>query len=161
MGIDLEIFNEEVSDDLRCSICLEVYDHPTQISTCKHIFCSTCIHKWIEKCDQMPTCPHDRQKISKYLLKSAPKAMKKEISQLKVKCEFRPNGCYSSVKYSDQKQHHNNCEYNPKNSKKCSHWLKKGSFYGAREVVAKTNYVYLTTMPSLYSYSYCTIANRY
>ena len=164
MGIDSEIFSEEVSDDLRCSICLEVYDQPIQISSCKHIFCSTCIHKWIERCDHSPTCPHDRQKITKYMLKSAPKSLKKEISQLKVKCEFRPNGCYAAVKYSEQKQHHNNCEYNPKHSKKFGNWLKKGSMCGSnRFVEAKhnLNYVYLTTMPSLYSYSYCAIPNRF
>ncbi|XP_054163877.1 E3 ubiquitin-protein ligase NRDP1-like [Oppia nitens] len=164
MGIDLEIFNEDVSDDLRCSICLEVYDQPIQIATCKHIFCAHCIHKWIEKCGQQPTCPHDRRKISKYVLKQAPKLIKKEINQLKVKCNFRSNGCFASIKYSDLKQHLNTCIYNPKYPKKSGNWLKRTSICNVNKSnydTSRTNYVYLTTMPSLYSYSYCTIANRY
>jgi hypothetical protein len=160
MGIDSELFCEEVNEDLRCSICLEVFDQPLQISTCKHIFCANCIHQWINKCDEKPTCPHDRRKISRNSLKSAPKHVKKQIDHLIVKCQFRSNGCYAPVKYNELKQHQQNCEFNPKFSNKISKWLRRSSFYGSK-VEHKSNYLYITTMPSLYSYSYCNIANRY
>lgn len=160
MGIDSEILCGEVVDDLRCSICLEVYDHPIQISTCKHIFCANCIYQWINKCDDAPTCPCDRRTISRHLLRSAPKHLKKQINQLGVKCQFMSKGCKATVKYHELKQHQQNCEFNPKYSRKLCQWLKRNSLCGTK-FENKSNYLYLTTMPSLYSYSYCTIANRY
>jgi hypothetical protein len=160
MGIDSELFCEEVNEDLRCSICLEVFDQPLQISTCKHIFCANCIYQWINKCSEKPTCPHDRRRISRHYLKSAPKYVKKQIDHLLVKCQFNSIGCHARVKYNQLKQHQQNCEFNPKFSNKLSKWLRRSSFYGSK-VENKRNYLYITTMPSLYSYSYCNIANRY
>lgn len=41
-------------DDSTCSICLREYVDPSIIRACEHIFCFTCISKWLA---HKPCCP--------------------------------------------------------------------------------------------------------
>ena len=51
--------NGNVDEELQCSICKGVLRTPYQSTQCEHVFCFTCIHKWIP---QGETCPIDRLK---------------------------------------------------------------------------------------------------
>ncbi|KAF5294158.1 hypothetical protein FQR65_LT10869 [Abscondita terminalis] len=46
-------------DLLKCSICMELYNYPVELSNCKHVFCKECIKSYLEYADkeQPSGCP--------------------------------------------------------------------------------------------------------
>lgn len=165
MGYDQERFIDEIADELKCAICLDVLEVPIQLSTCHHVFCQACILQWMNKCEKAPTCPQDRRKIgSKSQLKAACSKIRSQLSQLRVKCNYASRGCRDIAKLSSIKEHEKECEFNPQLS-----WFRRRSISLAKEAAQKIKqkelnqfkYVYLGPMPSLYSYSYCTLVHRF
>ncbi|KAI8611632.1 hypothetical protein BC830DRAFT_642667 [Chytriomyces sp. MP71] len=52
---------QELSDNLRCSICTDAFHNPRRLSNCGHYFCESCISAWNET---NHICPIDRTPIS-------------------------------------------------------------------------------------------------
>lgn len=48
-GRDTSLFVEEIDEDLLCAICHNVFVDPKEITSCGHIFCSSCISLWITR----------------------------------------------------------------------------------------------------------------
>ncbi len=53
----------EISNNLKCSICKEVFQNPRKLSGCGHTFCAACLTTWIGRPDAQPTCPIDRMPV--------------------------------------------------------------------------------------------------
>jgi hypothetical protein len=60
MGFEENRFVDNISDDFKCSICLEVFENPIMSPNCEHLFCKECINRWI---GQHISCPIDRNNL--------------------------------------------------------------------------------------------------
>jgi hypothetical protein len=47
---------EEFSEVLKCAICLEIMNDPTNVKHCNHKFCASCIEKYIRAEKKCPSC---------------------------------------------------------------------------------------------------------
>ncbi|KAL8619238.1 hypothetical protein ACOMHN_050019 [Nucella lapillus] len=60
MGLDLELFEGDVPEDLVCGLCHKVVVHPVHSSTCTHLFCKACLRRQRlegQKAEEAPQCP--------------------------------------------------------------------------------------------------------
>ena len=112
MGIDIERFDGSVDDELICPICQLVLENPLHLIQCEHVFCYSCIWKWIQTGNE--TCPIDRKKFKKEDLKT-PRLMIKFLDKLDIKCDYANNGCTSIVKLEQLAHHKKDCKFNPNN----------------------------------------------
>ena len=53
--------NQNDSDQLICSICLNEPEDPVKLVECGHVFCSECLYRWII---DHPSCPFCRAKVA-------------------------------------------------------------------------------------------------
>lgn len=114
MGYDTDYFEEEVSEELKCSICNGVLESPV-ITPCDHLFCSWCIGIWIPI---HQTCPIDRLPLRRCMLKSAPRVIRNMINQLRMKCQY--DGCKEYFPVEIVQQHLNECKFNPSYTVQCT-----------------------------------------
>lgn len=42
--------------NITCAVCFDVFNKPTIISTCQHVFCKECIQAWFKQHEICPTC---------------------------------------------------------------------------------------------------------
>ena len=112
MGIDIKRFDGSVDDELICPICQLVLENPLHIIQCEHVFCHSCIWKWIQTGNE--TCPIDRKKFEKEDLKR-PRLVIKFLDKLDIKCDYANNGCTSIVKLEQLAHHKKDCKINPNN----------------------------------------------
>ena len=80
-----------VSDDMRCGICMEVMTTPLQDNCdfAKHSFCQTCIHSWLE---QRQICPMSKKALNKQGLVSNAEAAQK-LNDVDTKCPNSRSKC--------------------------------------------------------------------
>lgn len=88
-------------DDFICSICLQYYDTPSYISSCRHTYCMMCI----SKCDKCPLC---RSNIYSIIYDDDVSDRMKNIYDTCSICKYRSN--ISSLSYHT---HHNMCYPTP------------------------------------------------
>ena len=81
--IAFELLDNPMIEELTCSICLEIFNKPTQ-TECNHRFCKGCIDSYFGT-DLVKNCPLCRTFIHKSQLKHSAFA-ESIISKLKVKC---------------------------------------------------------------------------
>ena len=112
MGIDIERFDGSVDDELICPICQLVLENPLHLIQCEHVFCYSCIWKWIQTGNE--TCPIDRKKFEKEDLKR-PRFVTKFLDKLDIKCDYANYGCTSIVKLEQLAHHIKGCRFNPGN----------------------------------------------
>lgn len=79
---------DEISLNLQCSICNEVFNNPMRLD-CGHTYCYECIKTWIKKKNQCPNC---RQKIIESLI-SRDLLAYNIINDLEVSCNNENKGC--------------------------------------------------------------------
>lgn len=82
------INSEEISLNLQCSICNEIFNNPMRLD-CGHTYCYDCIKNWISKKNQCPNC---RQKIVESLI-SRDLLAYNIINDLEVSCNNENKGC--------------------------------------------------------------------
>ncbi len=87
-GCDIE-FVGEVPERFICNICTKVLRDPHLTGCCGQHFCESCLTHWFNK-HKSKTCPHCREKNLAHMQN---KALKREISELKVCCTLRREGC--------------------------------------------------------------------
>lgn len=60
IGIDYE-YVEQISEELQCVICKEIYERPVMLVQCQHQFCQDCLECWLK---ETLTCPICRREVS-------------------------------------------------------------------------------------------------
>lgn len=96
---------ENVPDDLICSICMTVPVEP-RITPCSHLFCLTCIRQALRT---QNLCPIDRRPCSQNQLKRLDGLSLRIWSGIQVKCGYHENGCAWRGSIADYKSHTENC----------------------------------------------------
>ncbi|XP_070185297.1 uncharacterized protein [Littorina saxatilis] len=144
MGLDLELFEEEVPEELICAVCNKVLVHPVE-STCTHLFCGACLKKRLKK-EETRTCPkcdtrlnhktkapsvplkvrllnllircsYDCEKICK--LSEMPDHVSEECPRAPVACPHMQNGCWMKVRRGELEEHVGECQHRKVNCEAC------------------------------------------
>jgi len=96
--IDLVIddeFYKSVSEEVTCSICLDIKKDPLMCSKCQNSYCSNCIKDWKKKSSQCPFKCNEPSYIPARLVKNL-------ICKLNFKCQ---NGCDKIIPYEKLEMH--------------------------------------------------------
>lgn len=88
-------------DNLKCSVCLDIFDKPVRIP-CKHVFCQNCIDMQINVVE--PKCPMCRAVFNKLLVRPA-----NDISQKIFSTEGTCSSCSKKMVLSQLKSHSLEC----------------------------------------------------
>lgn len=115
MGFDTDRFEEDINEELICSICSGVLELPLT-TPCDHLFCTNCINYWL---DRHETCPIDRCPLRPCMMKKAPRAIRNLINKLRINCKFVQDGCKVYVSLENYHLHVNECKYNPNSTIQC------------------------------------------
>jgi len=99
---------EEVSQDLFCSICMNVPTKPV-ITPCEHLFCQHCVKRHLK--DHL-NCPVDRKLCRPEDIKSVMKGtfIYRIWSSIKVKCEYHNSGCLWIGEIGGYTKHSESCQ---------------------------------------------------
>jgi len=137
MGLDINRFAEEVDEEFKCAICLNVLENPVN-GPCGHVFCRQCIMTWLESGPTARpirsgsrtvyasgTCPVDRKSLYRDELLEAAIPFKAILSKLKIKCDFQEFGCKNVVTVGTLKDHVKTCNFNPEEVVECPHGCAK------------------------------------
>ena len=81
-------FTKPVPERFYCNICTKVLRNPQLTFCCGQHFCESCLKHWSKK--QKTTCPHCREENFNHVLN---KALKREISDLEIRCTKQGLGC--------------------------------------------------------------------
>ena len=96
---------ENVPDDLICSICMTVPVEP-RITPCSHLFCLTCIRQALRT---QNLCPIDRRSCTQGQLKRLDGLSLRIWSGIQVKCGYYEIGCAWRGSIADYSSHTENC----------------------------------------------------
>lgn len=114
-GYDVNLFLCDISKELICSICLGIFNSPVQETVCSHIFCQHCITQWIQN---VKMCPLSKNPMNFKDLRSPPKRLTRELSDLTLQCEFQ--GCDAIINYNEIESHYSRCKFNPNQTIMCT-----------------------------------------
>ena len=99
MGYEITRFEDEVDEELMCSICGQVLEAPIQIRKCEHCFCESCINEWLK---HRPVYPNDRNPVSPMEdLTQPPRILRNLLSRLKITCDKEEFGCTVNVSHHE------------------------------------------------------------
>lgn len=126
MGWDIGRFADEVDEEFKCSICLNVLEQPVN-GPCGHVFCSSCINTWLDQSQRNATqisgprrriifsgtCPVDRKALCREELVDAAIPFRNMLSRLKMKCDFEQYGCNTITPLGSIRDHVRSCTWNP------------------------------------------------
>ncbi len=117
MGYEITRFQEDVDEELICTICGLVLESPVQVRQCEHCFCGSCVYEWLK---YQRVCPVDRSPVSpREDLIQPPRILRNLLARLKISCINKEFGCDSVVRLDGLQSHLNECEYNPKRPVAC------------------------------------------
>ncbi|CAG9760266.1 unnamed protein product [Ceutorhynchus assimilis] len=116
MGYEVTRFQGEVDDELICPICSAVFEDPIQAHECEHIFCNSCITRWIS---EQPTCPVDRKPLTASLLTPVPRILRNLLAKLTISCDNAEYGCSRTLGLETLTAHLKECLHNPKRPVVC------------------------------------------
>jgi len=95
---------EGLSEELICSICLDIVWKPICCSKCSSPFGETCLNNWFEYNKLCPKqCIFEKSEVTPLL--------KRLINKIEFYCLFKHNGCNQIIKYGDFYNHVNLCDY--------------------------------------------------
>lgn len=144
MGLDINRFPDEVDEEFKCSICLNVLERPVH-GSCGHLFCLTCISVWLESSSShgygsplsssvgsrlsrrgltVGTCPVDRKELRKEDLVEVALPFRAFLFRLNIKCDYEPFGCKAVVPFGSLKDHVRDCNFNPDEQVECQNGCK-------------------------------------
>ncbi|XP_028416167.1 uncharacterized protein LOC114539791 [Dendronephthya gigantea] len=109
-GYDGELFEYPVSDNFKCSICLNVLKNPKSCGRNQHYFCFGCIGQHLENSH---TCPECMEVLTPDTLMQPPRLLLNCISELRIKCSFNERGCPEFVLLARLQNHEDECEFAP------------------------------------------------
>ena len=99
-GFDYD-FIDEVSEELKCTICLQVFQDPNLTSCCGNRYCRKCIEKIVQQKMPCPFCQHPGFTLM------LDKLYVRKVNSLRVKC---PNGCEWRGDLGKVEEHKKNCQ---------------------------------------------------
>ena len=100
-----------VSDDLICSICLEVPRDPRVCQNGDHLFCLDHITRHLH--ENSHTCPVCRDYLTQETLRRPRVYLKNSLGKLKIKCDYHDRGCPDVVLLENIQEHVDQCEFSP------------------------------------------------
>lgn len=104
--LEVDLFDRTPDPDLLCAICHCVLFNPTEASTCRHVFCRSCIMTWLNSGAQgARTCPTCRSAMTSYNLRRALPALCNVIGRLVMRCVNHGAGCSTQLKVEQLETH--------------------------------------------------------
>lgn len=87
----------EPDPNLLCPICHDPLVDPVT-TPCDHTFCYRCLRQSIDSSPSGTACPIDREPLAWPNCFSAPRLIRTQLNNLKVKCPYHARGCKSEVR---------------------------------------------------------------
>ncbi|KAF5027784.1 hypothetical protein F66182_115 [Fusarium sp. NRRL 66182] len=87
----------EPDANLLCPICHDPLVDPVT-TPCDHTFCYRCLRQSIDSSPSGTACPIDREPLAWPNCFSAPRLIRTQLNNLKVKCPYQARGCKSEVR---------------------------------------------------------------
>ncbi|KAF4675603.1 hypothetical protein FOL47_007555 [Perkinsus chesapeaki] len=100
---------DNISPNLHCSVCCEVFTDPICAWPCGHTFCQECLYQWLDL--RNTTCPECRQTITRQNCHKDLMA-RKFLDEQDVYCPYR--GCLWDGKHGDLEAHMGECDCDPR-----------------------------------------------
>lgn len=109
MGLDVEVFVDQVNNDLLCPFCTKVLEDPVA-SACGHTFCNPCLQKALsKKCKVCPKCDQDLTMVQ---ITPACDKLIEELGRLSLHCKNQTVGCKTVANLEDMEDHlGRECQY--------------------------------------------------
>ena len=109
-GYEDERFQQIVSRSFHCIICTNVIKDAVMCPQNEHLFCRTCITRYLMNSQKCPTC---MEPLTVETLSQAPRGVKNLLSELKIRCEFYDRGCGKFIELGDLERHVADCGFAP------------------------------------------------
>ncbi|GFT31797.1 e3 ubiquitin-protein ligase PDZRN3-B [Trichonephila clavipes] len=103
----VDYFDPPPDEELICSICRSVFCDPVQ-SPCNHVFCRSCINKWLENNRNCPIC---RKRTTRYTVQEVLPLIKNMIMKLNLRCHNMERGCEEKFPLEASEAHLKVCVY--------------------------------------------------
>ena len=105
-----ECFESPVSENFKCSICLNVLNNPKSCRNNQHYFCSGCIDVHLKNSH---TCPECMEELTPETLVQPPRVLLNCILELRIKCLHSHRGCPEYVQLGRRQNHADKCGFAP------------------------------------------------
>ena len=109
-GYEDERFQNTVSPNFYCSICLNVLKEPKMCRNNEHVFCSVCITQHLANSS---TCPQCMEELTVETLHRAPRVLLNCLSELTISCDYFSRGCREYIRLGDLQTHVISCGFAP------------------------------------------------
>ena len=109
-GFEEERFVLPVSENFKCSICLNVLNNPKSCRNNQHYFCSGCIGEHLKN---SRTCPECLEELTPETLVQPPRVLVNCILELRIKCIHSQRGCSEHVQLGRLQSHVDKCGFAP------------------------------------------------
>ena len=109
-GYEDERFQNTVSPNFHCSICLNVLKEPKMCRNNEHVFCSACITQHLANSS---TCPQCMEELTVETLHRAPRVLINCLSELTTSCDYVSRGCCEFIRLGDLQTHVISCGFAP------------------------------------------------
>ena len=109
-GYEDSRFENAVSENFHCPICLNVFKDPVMCQRNQHCFCRPCITRHLTNSKSCPSC---MEELTLETLTRAPRIVRSCLSELKIRCEFYNRGCRECVHLEDLETHMKDCGFTP------------------------------------------------
>ena len=103
-------FENVVSQNFHCPICLNVFKDPMMCQRNQHYFCRPCITRHLENSQRCPSC---QEELTLETLSKAPRILTDYLSELKIRCDYFSRGCGDFVQLGDLERHVKDCGFTP------------------------------------------------
>ena len=104
-------FQFPVSENFKCSICLNVLNNPKGCRKNQHYFCFACISQHLA--ENSHTCPACMDELTAETLVEPPRVLLNCIQELRVKCSYSDRGCPEYVPLGRLQNHVDECGFAP------------------------------------------------
>ena len=109
-GYEDNRFENTVSSNFYCSICLNVLKEPVMCRRNQHYFCISCITRHL---GNSPTCPTCMEELTVETLTQVPRIVTDYLSELNIRCDYFSRGCREFVQLGNLATHVTNCGFSP------------------------------------------------
>ena len=98
MGLDLDLFEDEVPEDLVCVACHKVLMNPVH-AACAHLFCAACLKRRV-KTDKLRTCPKCNSRLALNKTEPPSVTLKVKLLSLLIRCSHGCGKVFNPVSYT-------------------------------------------------------------
>ena len=109
-GYEDNRFENTVSPNFHCPICLNVLKEPVMCRRNQHYFCTSCITRHLGNSSTCPTC---MEELTVETLTQVPRIVTDYLSELNIRCDYFSRGCRELVQLGNLATHVANCGFSP------------------------------------------------